>query len=135
MIPQGFASPNPKQNASINQGKSLQQKLAKLGVNVSNFFVNTISAETAPYLSITDAEAAGVGPDDLINLVFLMPGQSAAQGYYSVADVAALFVDSAAVASIYNFFKYVNDPYATNSTLNAIANMPEVDTVVKAYLS
>src|SRR5579863_3461415 len=74
MVPQGFAAPNSALNSTINRGNALSKKLALLGIIATRLEINPVGPAGADIpmngISIPNAEALGVVPDDLVHLLF-----------------------------------------------------------------
>ena len=72
MVPQGFAAPNMALNSTINRGNALTKKLALLG----NHRHHAGDQSSGGIYGIPNMHqhrpgpGAGVGPDDLIHLLF-----------------------------------------------------------------
>src|ERR1700689_2944632 len=99
MVPQYFAAPNTALNASINQGIALQKKLAVLGITVTGFIVNPIGdVYGIPNMTVAQAQAQGVGPDDLVHLLFSFLG--AATGQTPEVSVIAGLIAPANVSAV-----------------------------------
>jgi hypothetical protein len=142
MVPQYFASPNPALNASINQGVALQKKLAALGINVTGFIINPVGdIYGMPNLTVAQGVAAGVGPDDLVHLLFSYLG--AGQGQLpEVAVIAGLIAPanvSAIIALMNGLFGYGPSGFDPSTglgqALTALADLPTVAAAVHAALS
>jgi hypothetical protein len=142
MVPQYFAAPNQALNASINQGLALQKQLAALGITVTGFIVNPIGdVYGIPNLTVAQAAAAGVGPNDLVHLLFsyLGGGQGQTPEVSVIAGLLAPANVSAVIALMNALFGYGPtgfDPSAAlGHALNALAELASVASAVEAALS
>ncbi len=142
MVPQYFASPNTTLNASINQGIALQKKLAVLGITVTGFIVNPIGdVYGIPNMTVAQAQAQGVGPDDLVHLLFSFLGAATGQTP-EVSVIAGLIAPanvSAVIALMNGLFGYGPTGYdpivGLGQALTALANLASVASALAAALS
>ena len=141
MVPQYFAAPNTLLNASINQGLALQKQLAALGITVTGFIINPVGdVYGIPNLTVAQAVAAGVGPDDLVHLLFsyLGGGQNQTPEVSVIAGLLAPANVSAIIALMNGLFGYGPtgfDPTAAlGHALTALANLPAVVAALEAAL-
>jgi hypothetical protein len=142
MVPQYFASPNTTLNASINQGIALQKKLALLGITVTGFIINPIGdVYGIPNMTVAQAEAQGVGPDDLVHLLFTFlgaatgqtPEVSVIQQLLAPGTVSAIL---ALMTALFGYGPTGYDPIAgLGQALSALAAIPAVVAAVKAALT
>jgi hypothetical protein len=142
MVPQYFASPNTTLNASINQGIALQKKLALLGITVTGFIINPIGdIYGIPNMTVAQAEAQGVGPDDLVHLLFTFlgaatgqtPEVSVIQQLLAPGTVSAIL---ALMTALFGYGPTGYDPIAgLGQALSALAALPAVVAAVKAALT
>jgi hypothetical protein len=142
MVPQYFAAPNTLLNASINQGLALQKQLATLGISVTGFIVNPVGdVYGIPNLTVAQAVAAGVGPDDLVHLLFsyLGGGQGQTPEVSVIAGLLAPANMGALIALMNGLFGYGPTGYDPTAglghALSALANLPAVETALHAALS
>ena len=142
MVPQYFAAPNQALNASINQGLALQNKLAALGITVTGFIVNPVGdVYGIPNLTVAQAVAAGVGPDDLVHPLFsfLGGGQGQTPEVSVIAGLIAPANMGALIALMNGLFGYGPtgyDPVAgLGQALSALANLPAVASALQAVMS
>jgi hypothetical protein len=128
MVPQYFAAPDAALNSSINRGNALIKKLAALGVVVTGMEIHPVGSApaTTPMgaLSIPDAQALGVGPDDLVHLLFdyagsggVRPEVAAVEHLISPATVGAV------IAVFAGLFPSLSSSEAASRALAALATL------------
>jgi len=126
MVPQYFAAPDAALNSSINRGNALIKKLAALGVIVTNMEIHPVGSAPGGLpmagLSIQDAQALGVGPDDLVHLLFdyagsdgMHPEVAAIEQLISPATVSAV------IALFAGLFPGLSSSQAASRALAALA--------------
>jgi hypothetical protein len=131
MVPQYFAAPNAALNSSINRANALTKKLAALGIIVTAMEINPVgsTAGSIPVagVSISDAVALGVAPDDLVHLLFdfvgsegLQPEVAAVEQLISPATVSAV------IALFGSLFPALSTPQAESRALAALAALASV---------
>jgi|HubBroStandDraft_1064217.scaffolds.fasta_scaffold768437_1 hypothetical protein len=140
MVPQGFAAPNAALNSTINRGNALSLKLAALGIIVTSMNINPVGPATSTVpmggISIPSAEAQGVGPDDLVHLLFDYIGSEGIQPEVAVIEqLLAPGTVSAVVALFTGLFPVLTTAGAEGRALGALANLPAVVTALQAVLS
>jgi hypothetical protein len=140
MVPQGFAAPNAALNSSINRGNALSLKLAALGIVVTSMNINPVGPATSTVpmsgISIPSAEAQGVGPDDLVHLLFEYIGSEGIQPEVAVIEqLLAPGTVSAVVALFTGLFPALTTAGAEGRALGALANLPAVVTALQSALS
>jgi hypothetical protein len=137
MVPQGFAAPNAALNSSINRGNALSKKLAVLGIIVTSMEIGPVgSAVNISGVSIPNAEALGVGPDDLVHLLFQYVGGGDNQP--EVAGIEQLIAPgtvSAVVALFGGLFPALSTAGAEGRALAALADLPSLSAALLAALS
>src|SRR5271155_2360106 len=135
MVPQGFAAPNAALNSSINRGNALSKKLGLLGIIVTSMEVNPVGMNM-PLVSIPNAEALGVGPADLIHLLFQCVGGG--DNLPEVAVIEQLIARGAfgaLIALCGGLFPAMSAVQTEGRALPALANLPAVSPALKAALS
>jgi hypothetical protein len=140
MVPQGFAAPNAALNSTINRGNALSKKLAALGIIVTSLEINPVGPVTAIIplagISIPNAEAQGVGPDDLVHLLFDYIGSDGIQPEVAVIEqLLAPGTVSAVVALFTGLFPALTTAGAEGRALAALANLAPVVAALLAALS
>jgi hypothetical protein len=140
MVPQGFAAPNAALNSSINRGNALSKKLAALGIIVTSMNINPVGSNAAVIplagVSIPSAEALGVGPDDLVHLLFDYIGSQGNQPEVAVIEqLIAPGTVSAVVALFTGLFPALTTAGAEGRALAALANLAPVTAALLAALS
>jgi hypothetical protein len=140
MVPQGFAAPNTALNSSINRGNALSKKLGLLGIVVTGMNINPVSPVPAPIpsagISIPTAESLGVGPDDLVHLLFDYVGSEGNQPEVAVIEqLLAPGTVSALVALFGGLFPGLSAAGSEGKALTALANLAPVAATLLALLS
>jgi hypothetical protein len=140
MVPQGFAAPNAALNSTINRGNALSKKLAALGIIVTGMEINPVGPVTAIIplagISIPNAEAQGVGPDDLVHLLFDYIGSEGITPEVAVIEqLLAPGTVSAVVALFTGLFPSLTTAGAEGRALAALANLAPVVAALLAALS
>jgi hypothetical protein len=140
MVPQGFAAPNAALNSSINRGNALSKKLAALGIIVTSMNINPVGSDASVIplagVSIPNAEALGVGPDDLVHLLFDYIGSQGTQPEVAVIEqLIAPATVSAVVALFTGLFPALTPAGAEGRALAALANLAPVTAALLAALS
>ncbi len=140
MVPQGFAAPNSALNSTINRGNALSKKLGLLGIIVTSLEINPAGPAGANIpmsgVSIPNAEALGVGPDDLVHLLFQYVGGEGNQPEVAVIEqLLAPCTVSAVIALFGGLFPALSAVQSEGRALTALANLPSVATALKAALS
>jgi len=134
MVPQGFAAPNATLNSSINRGNALSKKLALLGIIVTSMEINPVGMNM-PFVSLPNAEALGVSPDDLVHLLFQCVGGG--DNLPEVAVIEQLIAPgtvSALIGLFGGLFPAMSAVQTEGRALTALANLPAVSTALKAAL-
>ncbi len=140
MVPQGFAAPNTALNSTINRGNALSKKLAQLGIFVTTLEINPVGplGSEIPLngISIAQAQAAGVGPDDLIHLLFQYIGGGDMQPEVAVIEqLIAPGTVSAVVALFDGLFPALSAVQSESRAITALANLPAVAVALQAALA
>jgi hypothetical protein len=131
MVPQYFAAPNAMLNSTINRGNALRKKLAALGIIVTGLEINPVGSPAGSIpmdgVSIPDAEALGVGPDDLVHLLFDFVGSEGMQPEVAVTEqLLAPATVSAVIALFASLFPALSTPQAESRALAALAALASV---------
>jgi len=135
MVPQGFAAPNMALNSTINRGNALTKKLALLGIIVTTLEINPVGFPSNG-ISIASAQAAGVGPDDLIHLLFQYIGGGDMQPEVAVIEqLIASGTVSAVVALFEGLFPDLSAVQSESRAITALANLPAVAAALQAALA
>ena len=135
MVPQGFAAPNTALNSTINRGNALSKKLALLGLFVTTLEINPVGFPSNG-ISIADAQAAGVGPDDLIHLLFQYIGGGDMQPEVAVIEqLIAPGTVSAVVALFDGLFPALSAVQSESRAITALANLPPVAAALQSALA
>ena len=140
MVPQGFAAPNTALNSTINRGNALTKKLAQLGIIVTTLEINPVGPAGSDIplngIGIAQAQALGVGPDDLIHLLFQYIGGGDMQPEVAVIEqLIAPATVSAVVALFDGLFPALSTVQAESRAITALANLPAVATALHTALS
>ncbi len=140
MVPQGFAAPNTALNSTINRGNALTKKLAQLGIFVTTLEINPVGPAGSDIplngVSIAQAQAAGVGPDDLIHLLFQYIGGGDMQPEVAVIEqLIAPGTVSAVVALFDGLFPALSAVQAESRAITALANLPAVAAALQSALA
>jgi hypothetical protein len=140
MVPQGFAAPNLALNSTINRGNALTKKLALLGIFVTTLEINPVGPAGSEIplngIGITQAQAAGVGPDDLIHLLFQYIGGGDMQPEVAVIEqLIAPGTVSAVVALFDGLYPALSAVQAESRAITALANLPAVATALQSALA
>ena len=140
MVPQGFAAPNSALNSTINRGNALKKKLAYLGIIVTSLEINPVGAADIGVpmsgISLAQAQAAGVGPDDLVHLLFEYVGGQGNQAEVAVIEqLIAPGTVSAVIALFDGLFPALGAAQSESRALTALANLPAVATALQAALA
>jgi hypothetical protein len=140
MVPQGFAAPNAALNSTINRGNALTKKLALLGIIVTSLEINPVGPAGSDIpmngISIPQAQALGVGPDDLVHLLFEYVGGEGNQPEVAVIEqLLAPATVSAVVALFDGLFPALSAVQAESRAITALANLPSVATALQAALA
>jgi hypothetical protein len=140
MVPQGFAAPNTALNSSINRGNALSKKLGLLGIVVTSMNINPVASAPVAIptagISIPTAESLGVGPDDLVHLLFDYVGSEGMQPEVAVIEqLLAPGTVSALVALFGALFPALSTAGAEGKALTALANLAPVAAALLAALS
>ncbi len=135
MVPQGFAAPNTALNSTINRGNALTKKLAHLGIFVTTLEINPVGFPSNG-ISIASAEAAGVGPDDLIHLLFQYIGGGDMQPEVAVIEQLIAPATVSAVVALYDgLFPALSAAQSESRAITALANLPAVAAALQAALA
>lgn len=139
MVPQGFAAPNTALNSTINRGNALSKKLGVLGIIVTSLNINPVGFAGASIpmsgVSIPTAEALGVGPNDLVHLLFQYVGSGGDQPEVAVIEqLLAPGTVSAIVALFAGLFPALSTAAAEGRALAALANIASVATALQSVL-
>jgi|SRR5271166_6768756 len=140
MVPQGFAAPNMALNSTINRGNALTKKLAHLGIFVTTLEINPVGPAGSDIplngIGIAQAQAAGVGPDDLIHLLFQYIGGGDMQPEVAVIEqLIAPGTVSAVVALFDGLFPALSAVQSESRAITALANLPAVAAALQAALA
>jgi len=140
MVPQGFAAPNAALNSTINRGIALTKKLALLGVVVTGLDINPVGAADMGVpmsgVTIAQAQALGVGPDDLVHLLFGYVGGQGNQAEVAVIEQILETVTVNAIIALFNgLFPGLSAAQSESRALTALANLPTVATALQATFS
>ena len=137
MVPPGFAAPNAALNSSINRGNALAKKIAQLGIIVTSMDINPVGIADVPLSGITipQAQAAGVGPDDLVHLLFEYVGGEGNQAEVAVMEQVIAPGTVSAVVALFNvLFPALSAVQSESRALTALADLPAVTTALQAAL-
>jgi hypothetical protein len=137
MVPQGFAAPNAALNATINRGNALSKKLALLGIIVTRLEINPV-VPNAPLngVSISDAQTLGIGPDDLVHLLFEYVGGEGNQAEVAVIEpLLAPATVSSIIALFDGLFPSLSAVQSESRALTALANLHSVAAAVQSALA
>ena len=140
MVPQGYAAPNTACNSTFNRGNALSKKLGLLGIVVTGLDINPVGAADIGVptsgITFTQAQAAGVGPDDLVHLLFQYIGSEGNQAEVAVIEQ---LIATATVSSVIELFDVLYPNLSAvqceSRALTALANLPGVATALKAALA
>jgi len=135
MVPQGFAAPNSALNSTINRANALSKKLALLGIFVTSLEINPVGFPSNG-ITIAQAQDAGVGPDDLVHLLFEYVGGEGNQPEVAVIEqLIAPGTVSAVVALFDGLFLTLSAVQAESRALTALANLPAVAAALQSALA
>jgi hypothetical protein len=140
MVPQGYAAPNTSLNSTFTRGNALSKKLGLLGIMVTSLDINPIGAVDmgvpSSGITVSQAQAAGVGPDDLVHLLFQYVGSEGNQAEVAVIEQ---LIASATVSSIIELFDVLfpnlSAVQCESRALTALANLPGVASALKSALA
>ena len=139
MVPQGFAAPNAALNSTIHRANALVKKLATLGIIVTGLEINPVGgASPMPVGNVgaAQAQALGVGPDDLVHLLFTYVGNQGNQSEVAVIEQLLAQATISAIIAIFNsLFPGLNAAQSESRALTALANIPSVATAVQTALA
>jgi hypothetical protein len=140
MVPEGFAAPIAALNSTFNRGQALSKKLALLGIIVTSLDINPIgsAAGTIPLsgVSIPNAQALGIGPDDAVHLVFNYIGSQGNQAEVGVIEqLLTPATVSGVIAVFVGLFPGASAVQAESRALTALANLPAVTTALHGALN
>jgi hypothetical protein len=140
MVPQGFAAPNAALNSTINRGNALTKKLALLGIIVTSLDINPVGGADIGVpmsgVSIAQAQAFGVGPDDLVHLLFQYVGGQGNQSEVAVIEQLMAQATVSGVIAIFNcLFPGLSAVQSESRALTALANLPPVAAALHTALS
>lgn len=139
MVPQGFAAPNAALNSTIHRGNALVKKLTTLGIVVTGLEINPVGATDAlpvGMVGITQAQALGVGPDDLVHLLFTYVGSQGNQAEVAVIEQLLAQATVSAIIAIFNgLFPGLSAVQSESRALTALANIPSVASALQTALA
>ena len=137
MVPQGFAAPNAALNSTINRGNALTKKLALLGIIVTRLEINPVVPDAPTKgVGISDAEALGILPDDLVHLLFEYVGSEGNQAEVAVIEqLIAPATVSGVLALFSGLFPSLTAAQIESRALTALANLPAVATALQSALA
>lgn len=135
MVPQGFAAPNTALNSTINRGNALSKKLAVLGIIVTSLEINPIGPNAPGGVSIQDAQALGIGPDDLVHLLFQFAGGGDIRPEVAVIEqLIAPSTISSVIALFSGLFPLLTPDKIESRVLTMLANLPSVAKALQSTL-
>jgi hypothetical protein len=137
MVPQGYAAPNAALNSTINRGNALTKKLALLGIFVTRLDINPVVPDAPTRgVSIPDAEALGIVPDDLVHLLFEYAGGEGNQAEVAVIEkLIAPCTVSGVLAVFSGLFPSLTASQTESRALTALANLPAVAAALQTALA
>jgi hypothetical protein len=140
MVPQYFAAPNTALNSSINRGNALTKKLATLGIIVTGLEISPVGSPPGSVpldgVSIPDAEALGVGPDDLVHLIFNYVGSEGIQPAVAMAEQLLTPATVSAIIALFgSLFPALSNPQAESRALAALAALASVAAALQSIFS
>jgi hypothetical protein len=143
MVPPGYAAPNPYLNISINDANATVAALANFGIPTTLLEIEQLGAQSAQYVTIADAQAAGATDDDPLYIQAVLgsvQGLPAPEGPSEVATMAAIIApgiknQARALGCLTQLFSCLY-PYqnAASLALTALGQNTSVSAAVQAQL-
>ena len=139
MVPATFTSPNPLENATLNQATALTAIFASLGLIVESTLVQIGEGNSyaglanTGYATTAQAIAEGATDTDPMLLVFTLQGLPLGS-HFSVADCWNCLKNNPGLSGVQTLFNSIYPYGGAQQAINAILALPTVVAAIKAEL-